>query len=508
MEISLRNLISTMFKQKEQVYFYRFIGIKDKGEYNNDLKLLQIKCNEIEDKVIIFDNEILLSGEIELIQYIYNELQTMDINNLTNQEIIIFDDYNTNYNFLKSLQYSVNLAIKNENFFNNNIRNNFITKLIVWTYMYTKEVNMSSEINPKVIYYGEIGRHEIYLLILLYNMGFDVIYINPLKEENFDEIDKDKLSKLNKEIQIDVVESFKERCAKGKLTENVETITKQIQSEIHQELFVNTGIFKPWQFRSGFTKSILLDTILEDIYIYYNEPSKLREGFEVDGKTVKVPCFFKKIDGEYLDILEYQKLVKYCIESPNTLFFNSGNISKDVDISGDMFKLMFCQLSDGTFDIEEIKKLDIYKFKKYSNETQNFILNKFNEVIKRKDLYSKNIDKDISLKLLVLVLALNEEIVRLVDNFDFVDRVPKIVIYLNKEDSLSYNIKLLLGYIHNIGIDIIIFNPSGLCNISDTINNERFNNIRLQNIKYNSNYKDIMKLNTKQSVFSKIFKMD
>ena len=506
MEKNLRTLINTMFKPKEQVYFYRFIGIKDKEQYNNDLKLLQSKCDEIENKVIVFDNEMPLSGEMELIQYIYNELQTMDISNLINQDIVIFDDYNTNYSFLKALQYSVNLAIKNESFFNNNIRNNFITKLIVWAYMYIKNIDMSGEINPKTIYYGEIGRHEIYFLILLYNMGFDVIYINPLKEEYFEQIDIENLSKLNRELQIDEILSFKERCNRGKLTDNVETLTKQIQSEVHEELFVNTGIFKPWQFRSGFTKSVLLDTILEDIYIYYNEPAKLREGFEVNGNIVKVPCFFKKIDGQHLDILEYQKIVKYCTESSNTLFFNYPNFSNEVNISGDMFKLMFCQLSDGTFDIEEIKKLDIYKFKKYSNETQNFLLNKFNEVIKRQDLYVQKFDTQDCLNLLVLVLNLNENIVRLVDNFDFVDRVPKIVIYLNKEDNLSHNMKLLLGYLHNIGMDIIIFNPSGLCNISDTINNERFNNVRLQNINYNSMYKDLMKINIKQNVFSKLFK--
>ena len=198
-------------------------------------------------------------------------------------------------------------------------------------------------------------------------------------------------------------------------------------------------------------------------------------------------------------------MVKYCIESsPNTLFFNNGNISSDIDVSGDMFKLMFCQLSDGTFDIEEIKKLDLYRFSKYSNEVQNFLLNKFNEVIKRNDLYEKDIDKDNSLKLLVLVLALNEDIVRLVDNFDFVDRVPKIVIYLNNEDCISENMIMLLGYIHNIGIDIIIFNPSGLCNISTIIKNDKFNSTRLQNINYKSNYKNL--INMKQSVFSKLFK--
>lgn len=507
MEASFKYVISTMFKNKNSSYFYRFIGIKDKQEYDNELKTLQLKCSEIENKVVIFDNEIPLSGEMELIQYIYNELQTMNLNDIVNQDITIFDNYEINNKFLLALQYVVDLSIKNENFFNDNVRNNFITKIIVWTYMYLKDISFDGDINPKCIYYGSISRHEIYFLMLLNKMEIDVIYINPLKEEYFDEIDIYNVSKCIKEIQIDVIETFEERCKRGKLTENIETITKQIQSEIHEELFVNTGIFKPWQFRSGFTKSVLLDTILEDIYIYYNEPAKLREGFEVEGKNVKVPCFFKKIDGEHLEKFEYQKLVRYCIESSsNTLFFNNGNISNDIDVSGEMFELMFCQLSDGTFDIEEVKKLDIYKFKKYSDETQNFLLNKFNEVIKRKDLYLNKLDKDDVLKLLVLVLSLNEEIVRLVDNFDFVDRVPKIVIYLNNEDTINDNMKLLIGYLHNIGIDIIIFNPSGLCNISNIINSERFNSTRLQNINYKSNYKSLIRTNTKQSVFSKLFK--
>ena len=101
---------------------------------------------------------------------------------------------------------------------------------------------------------------------------------------------------------------------------------------------------------------------------------------------------------------------------------------------------------------------------------------------------------------------LNDNVVLVIDNFDFVGYVPKIVIFLDKEDQISYNMTLLLGYLHNIGIDIIIFNPSGLCNISDTINNKRFNNVRLQNINYNSNYNELMKGDKKQNVFSKLFK--
>lgn len=510
MNINLKYIASNIFKQKDNTVFYRLIGLENKQEYNNELKLISVKCEEIQSQCILFDNDIPLSSEMELIKYIYNELNTMNIKDIVNQDIVIFDDNKINIKFLNALQYCIDLSLIKENFFNENIRNNFITKLIVWSYTYMKSVDFDNIINPKCIYYGKIERHEIYFLILTYLMGFDVLYINPLKEEYFDEIDIDNLSKCVKKMHIDSIETFKYRCNKGILKDNVETFTKKIQKDIHKEIFENTGIFKPWQFRGGFTKSVLLDTVLDDIYIYYNEPTKLREGFEVNDNTVKVPCFFYKIDGQYLDIKEYKKLVKYCIESSiNTLFFNTGNISKDIILDGDLFKLTFCQLNDRTFDINEVKKLDMYKFHKYSDELQNFLLMKFNELICRRDLYVKNLENEDILKLLALILELNEDIVRLIDNFDFVLNVPKIVIYLNNEDIISNNMILLLGYLHNIGIDIIIFNPSSLCNINTVINSEMINSIRLQHINYKSIYKNLFinkGLGTKKSIFEKIFR--
>ena len=332
MSISLRNLTIYMFRtiyersdkyNKLKPYFYRFIGTDNSLKYNDYIKTLESKCNEEKDKCIIFDGSIPLSGEMELIQYIFNELASMDIYKMTSQEIVIFNNSETNFKFLNALEYIISIACKKENFLNENVRNNFITKLIVWAYTYAKNIQYDDSINPKCIYYGNIQRHEIYFLILLYEMGYDVIYINPLKEEFWDEIDSDGLSECIKEMEILSIESFRERANKGEVINNFETITKQIQRDIENELFLNTGVFKPWQFRSGYTKSVLLDTILEDIYIYWNEPCKLRSGFKVEGNTVRVPCFFKKINGIYNDELEYQKLVKYCTSSSNTLVFNN-----------------------------------------------------------------------------------------------------------------------------------------------------------------------------------------
>ncbi|MGL5085349.1 MAG: YceG family protein, partial [Clostridium sp.] len=429
---------------------------------------------------------------------------SMNIRNMQGQEIILFDDLEVNLKFLKALDYVIPIAIQKENFFSDNIRNNFITKLIVWAYSFLRKIDFKDDINPKCIFYGTITRHEVYFLIVLYLMDFDVIYINPLKEEHFSEIDIDNLSECIKSMSILAIETFEERVSRGNVINTVETITKQIERDVHEQLFENTGMYKPWQFRGGYTKSLGLDTILEDIYIYWNEPSKLRDGFKVEGRKVYVPCFFNKIDGQYRDDLEFQRLVKYCSQSENTLFFNSGNISQEYIVTDDMYELMFCQLSDGTFDTNEVKKLKIYKFAKYSNEVQDFILKKFNEMIGNENLFVQKLDKETILKLLVLVLSLNENIVRMIDNFDFIGQVPKIVIYLNDEDNISDSMVMVLAYLHTIGMDIVIFNPSGLFNINNILKGNTLYVIRLEQMNYKSNYKSLVSL--KQSVLSRILR--
>ena len=228
MAINLKNITMYMFRtiyeredtyNKFKPYFYRFIGVEDSSNYDNYIKTIQNKCLE-EDKCIIFDGYIPLSGEMELIQYIFNELAFMDVYKMSSQEITIFEEFEINLKFLKALEYVIPMACNKENFFNDNVRNNFITKLIVWTYTYAKNIKYDSSINPKCIYYGNIERHEIYFLIMLYKMGYDVIYINPLKEEFWSEIEEDRLSECIKSMGILSIESFNERASKGKAIDN------------------------------------------------------------------------------------------------------------------------------------------------------------------------------------------------------------------------------------------------------------------------------------------------
>ena len=135
-------------------------------------------------------------------------------------------------------------------------------------------------------------------------------------------------------------------------------------------------------------------------------------------------------------------------------------------------------------------------------ELQDLLLNKFNQFIKENKILKMSFDKKLSLKLLALILYLNESIIRIIDNFDFVFSIPKIVIYLNGEDTINEWMVILLCYLHNIGIDIVIFNPSGSFNINKYIKEDKIVINRLEEIRYDCKFDEI--INYKQSFFSRI----
>ena len=116
MAINLKNITMYMFRtiyeredtyNKFKPYFYRFIGVEDSSNYDNYIKTIQNKCLE-EDKCIIFDGSIPLSGEMELIQYIFNELAFMDVYKMSSQEITIFKLISNCSNIYLPQQFSNN----------------------------------------------------------------------------------------------------------------------------------------------------------------------------------------------------------------------------------------------------------------------------------------------------------------------------------------------------------------------------------------------------------------
>lgn len=508
--MNLKTSIAAMYRKRYErenqyqtatAYFQRIVGIEGESHYHDLLRTLQTAIADHANVSVLFEGTIPMQAEFALIENVKAELATMNVTQLSQQEITIFQIPSVNAQFLQALERVVNLALSQESFFSEFVRNDFIAKLIVWAYSYLVPLDFDDHYLPKCVYYGEITKHEIYFLMLAYQMGVDVLYLNPLQETLFASIDSQQWSHLHTEMGVCAIETFAQKARQGNVLTSIETTTKMIQSDVHDAFFDQTGMFKPWQYREGRTHSLILDTILEDVYVYWDQEARMRQSFKVVNQTVHVPVFFYKVDGMYEDKAKYRKLLDTCIKTPQTLFYNTPNFSSTVIILDEMYQVMFCQLSDGTFASEEVKKLPFYRFGKYNDAVQNFILETFNEFIRNETLLATPLSNEQRMQMLYLVLTMDEAIVRAIDNFDFPKQIPKIVIYLEKELIIPDELVRLLGYLHLIGFDVMIFNPAGLFNANKIFVNGTLVVQRLEKMEYELTYQEAIRV--KQGLFAK-----
>ena len=450
--------------------------------------------------------------DFDFMNSIKSELQFMDVFHLKNEDLIMFPE-DVNPLFVEKLQEVINLAVQNEHFSNDSVRNNFITKLLLHVYNHIRPleiVDLSLSKTNKCIYYGEIEKHDMYLLILLAKMNWDVIYINPLKEPfdlTFSGIEKH----LNKQIL--PIESLRERSSQGTVYERFDSITLGFEEEMEQSLFTDSGLFRPWQFKKGTTKNLFFNSTIIDLENNWNEEARVRQGFDVDGKIVKIPNFFYELEGEYEDTSKYKELVNKLVQSKNVLF-STGKVSDFLDISiseEQVLQITFCQLNDGSFDIEKLKELPFYNYAPFNDDTENFILEKINETLQDKHLFSQPLTtKTDMLEFVGACLELNKKVIRLIDSFDFPFAIPKIVVFLDNEDSIEPQVPYLLGFLHKIGFDVAVFSPAGMSDLSSYIERGRFNCQRLETIKYDRSFSSLgsiasRKASHKEGFFSKLF---
>lgn len=490
-------------KSEFKPVFVRFIGTNNIDEYNDIMKTLQSKVASNQNISVLFDGEIPLDGELaitfgkQLDTINSSHIELSDIEGLFPQGSVL------NQMYVNALNYVIELAEKNENFPNQNIQKNFVKKMIVWTFSYIKQndIHFDEPINPKCIYYGDISKHEIYFLILLYRMTFDVLFINPLSDEiTFKNIDKDNLSELCRGRFTCNIETFEEKCEKGNEINSVETFTSISQSAL-QEDFYTQGVYKPWQFRNGTTSPVFINGTIMDIEASWEEPAKVRQGFAVKDQTVYVPYFFQKIEGEYSNIDKYKNLIRKTVLTPNTtLVVGDGFSEIPQDLNNDeMLSLTFCLAQDETLIYDKVKEMEFYQknLGKYKKEVQKLIINKINELFKDRNMFNIKISRKEKLQIAMLILSMKKEYIKMIDNFDFTSNIPKIVVFLENEAELQVSYLFMLAFFSKIGFDIIIYDPSGLYNPCTYLKEDRIIITRLDEMNYERTY-DSLKIERKK----------
>ncbi|MEE1072155.1 MAG: YceG family protein [Cellulosilyticum sp.] len=514
-------------------YFCEVIGLNSESSYNDTLALFNHKL-KVPGKGIIFDDTIPKPSDKALIDSILQELTMMRIGNYAHEDINLTSSDSLNTRLRQALDEVIALAIRQENFSNETIRNNFIAKLMIWCNLYTEGLDFNQDTPPKCLFYGPIKRHEVYFLMILESIGMDVIYFNPTHDQTFKTVETTGHSQsiIWGELSTTLM-PFNERVANGVVVEKVTTYAKKATNVLTQALYQDTGIYKPWQFSAGTTRPIIMDSVIEDTLTYWNEPNKLRPGFKTEGNVVYTPTFFTKISGVYRDINEYYELIEKLKHAKNCAFFETPHLTSVGTSFGqtqtiryhnmptqsttqtvanfnqqDLYSLAFCLNPDQTIKRDAIKEHVLYKrLLSLRGDLQEFILSKLEETFATSNLsfFNFNITDKERVRLMAALFTVDERIINLIDSYDFTSDVPKIVMYINSREPFNQDDAMLLGLMRIIGMDVILLSPNGANNLELVISEKFINSIKLDEFVHDLPLKTPSK-NKKESFFSRLFR--
>ncbi|MFZ5643416.1 MAG: YceG family protein [Bacillota bacterium] len=493
------------------VFFCRFIGTNGNDEnsindYYNQIFLLDKKLTELQYGYLKFTDHFPnpLFDEINSIKQrldSINKIESIRITSLIKKNKYPYKDH---------LDQKFSELIKLYKLYKQNINisalKNFSMKIIYWTNRYIDQLFCKDPFEvPKIIFYGEINVHELFFLTFISMLGCDILFIHS-------EIDKDLfksikcLDKYTTLIQNSNSMPLKEFPKSEKIVRK-STVAHNASEEIHKIIYDNdSGLYKPWQFASYLTQPITLKTTYDELMILWDKESKLRPEFRIDNNKVYIPNLFAKINGVHREISVYWDTFRKLLKANNVYLINQVPFTKVSYTKRDLCTNVFFINEDGTLDRDKIVKSDIYKYTYLKSSLQDFILTKIEELM-ASDIYIFPMDKLFKARILNIILSMDENILKLIEQFDFPQNIPKIIIFDNSKEIFSDDDIIIISFLYLVGIDIIIFTPTSYNNIEVRIKDGLFDVHQLPSVAYELQMPDLNEpVRQRKSILSMLFR--
>ncbi|AFM41304.1 hypothetical protein Desaci_2351 [Desulfosporosinus acidiphilus SJ4] len=400
---------------------------------------------------------------------------------------------------------------------------NFSLKLVVWinryiprllakgnSTLYNGEGDIFNDSCFKILFYGSIKLHEVYLLIFFHRVGSDVLFVHPELEGDtaFASIDdKCTLTQLIKNSTGMSVSPF----PLGERLIRKSTIAYNASREIEEVIYSeDVGLYKPWQFEHYLTQPITLKTTYDELKILWSEPAKIRAEFKVQNKKVYVPNLFAKINGVTEDLTSFWQDIKSFSLAPNTLMIKVLPFSKVNYTRQELYQADYLFNEEGYVDEEKVIKSQHYKFGYLRTSLQQFIIAKINELL-FSNMLLLQIDERMKLKILMTILTMDDSLIKLIETFDFPQEIPKIIVYDRNKESFSEFDAITLAFLNLVGLDILILTPTKYNTLEQLIKPNLFDVFQLPVVKYDLNLPELQYIASsghKQSFLSRFFNND
>lgn len=387
---------------------------------------------------------------------------------------------------LQRIEKNEAAGLKNEN------GPQMLTEIIQWSFHFLKEAIRRAtplESMPKFMWYGDYTKSHEYLIHFIIELGCDLVVFSPNGKDILSSFDPGgERTLLHKYPYYKKARPFPTERSRRKSTVAYRA-SKEIEEILSGE---GTVFYKRWQLRDYIPTSITLKTTYDELFILHKELAMIRPGFKVNEGQVRIPSLFAKIQGVSIDRREYWNRLHSLVLIGSTLFIRQLPFSRNID--NDLrFHYRETLDKDGLLNPEKMIRSRYWKYKSLPTSLQKGIAGAIRNICAKpalKAIYKESLN-DIRVYLFTQVMQLPGEVVKLLQKFDYSQEVPKVVIYNNGLNGvLTRSDAAALLLLNQIGADIVIYNPGGLNDIENYIDEYLYDIHWLEDVVDEQEYKE------------------
>ncbi|MBT2574630.1 YceG family protein [Bacillus sp. ISL-51] len=342
---------------------------------------------------------------------------------------------------------------------------------------------------PKVVWYGDATKSQLYFLYYVMLIGCDVLLFHPAAEDQFSMIDPDQ--KLSFTIRLPAVNSL-QPFPKEK-PDRTSTVayrsTKEFEHVLNHE---ESMMYKPWQFREHTPQSVTLKTTYDELFLIAKERAFIRPQFKAGRDKVVIPNLFAKVMGVSKDTKEYWSRLHTVADYQETHMIRRFPFTEEVKSN---YQYHYSQVlnEDGAIDADRLKKSNIWQYKHLPSGVQTAIANVMSDMCRNPGLKAlpQEQKKDVSIYLFRQAANLPASLLQLIQTFDYVQTVPKLLLYHTEHSGeLTRSDAAALLFLNEIGVDIILYNPPGHQDIEHYIKEDQYDVHWLEDMVFQQEYKE------------------
>jgi len=479
--------------------FARINGCDNRNTYVNNLYLLYQDLKKANRSIKVINNKITNPS--------VDEISKIKRGNYANENQLIMD-LKKNIN-LKSNTFIdvardafVDTMIETGKLMNMDL-NKMMNKgiyILCWFQRYIPDLLGNTDIHspaPILIYFGNVETDtESLFLNMAAKLPIDVIIFNP--EKKVDKLTGERLYEVHFEETLKVNEypTDGNNLSMGTMAYNAER-------DLDTMMYSDTGMYRDMQFSKA--NIIKLSTTYEEINIYWKQEARFRPNFSTVDDIVNIPVMFAKISGvANSDTDTYFQNIKDLLTDTTLIYKNENIYDRNCTVAAGVPSFF----KNGRLDREGIKHSQIYKYDYLRAETQDYILDKLSELLRRKTIAGTG-QNGTEYKIITIVLDLPKEILRFIQSFDFTKCPPKLIIVNTTETVISLEDSIIVAFLNLIGFDIVFFIPTGYDNVNKYFNNQIMEEHIIGNYLYDIAIPDFNRLRSvkekKKSFFSRLF---